>query len=132
MGIGLWERWGDPWVRGARGPRGEGAPSRLPVTSPLQVPPPEGCTELSAPGDTVHIHYTVRAGGGRNTSALRSGGRGGGHRHRRGDLGRQRGGTGGGTGVGSGAVPRWKRSERRGGTGVGMRKALGWTRGWWH
>ncbi|KAM4644202.1 peptidyl-prolyl cis-trans isomerase FKBP11 [Amazona ochrocephala] len=22
------------------------------------VPPPEGCTELSAPGDTVHIHYT--------------------------------------------------------------------------
>ncbi|XP_039559221.1 peptidyl-prolyl cis-trans isomerase FKBP11-like [Passer montanus] len=22
------------------------------------VGPPEGCTELSAPGDTVHIHYT--------------------------------------------------------------------------
>ncbi|XP_068266748.1 peptidyl-prolyl cis-trans isomerase FKBP11 [Nyctibius grandis] len=22
------------------------------------VPPPEGCTELSAPGDTVHVHYT--------------------------------------------------------------------------
>ncbi|TRZ11717.1 hypothetical protein HGM15179_015353 [Zosterops borbonicus] len=22
------------------------------------VPPPEGCTELSAPGDTLHIHYT--------------------------------------------------------------------------
>lgn len=46
----------------------------------LQVPPPEGCTELSAPGDTVHIHYTVR--GGRReehvSTALRRAGRGGG------------------------------------------------------
>uniref|UniRef100_A0A8C6ZPW8 peptidylprolyl isomerase n=1 Tax=Nothoprocta perdicaria TaxID=30464 RepID=A0A8C6ZPW8_NOTPE len=59
-------------IRG-RGRLGRGAPVPAPVTSPpqvtshspspprrppLQVAPPEGCTELSALGDTVQIHYT--------------------------------------------------------------------------
>lgn len=36
-----------------------------------QVEPPEPCAETAAFGDTLHIHYTVRAGRGRAGGAWR-------------------------------------------------------------
>lgn len=77
------------------------------MTSWLQVPPREGCTELSAPGDTVHIHYTVRAGGTRQHCALAGGAGGTG-------TGTD-GGASAGTGAVPGVVPGWAMGRYRGG-----------------
>lgn len=93
-------------------------PPPLPPLPPrFQVAAPEGCVERSALGDTVHIHYTVRAGRCGAEEHVSTARRGGG-------VGR----LWGGCGAGPGMERDRNRELREGGNGTGM--GMVWGRQW--